>query len=83
MQNQIDLILLDYGMPVVDGPQILEMLRSDTLTANIPVVFLTGIGTKESITRAMSLKPQGYILKTASKEELLKSLETIFEKLYT
>ena len=83
MQNQIDLILLDYDMPVVDGPQILEMLRSDTLTANIPVVFLTGIGTKESITRAMSLKPQGYILKTASKEELLKSLETIFEKLYT
>ena len=42
MQNQIDLILLDYDMPVVDGPQILEMLRSDTLTANIPVVFLTG-----------------------------------------
>ncbi len=83
MQNQIDLILLDYSMPVVDGPQILEMLRSDTLTANIPVVFLTGIGTKDSITRAMSLKPQGYILKTASKEELLKSLETIFEKLYS
>ncbi len=83
MQNQIDLILLDYSMPVVDGPQILEMLRSDTLTANIPVVFLTGIGTKESITRAMSLKPQGYILKSASKEELLKSLETIFEKLYS
>lgn len=83
MQNQIDLILLDYGMPVVDGPQILEMLRSDTLTANIPVVFLTGRGTKESIERAMSLKPQGYILKTATKEELLKSLETIFEKMYT
>ncbi len=82
MQNQIDLVLLDYAMPVVDGPQILEMLRSDTITANIPVVFLTGVGTKESITRAMSLKPQGYILKTATKEELLKSLETIFEKLY-
>ena len=81
-KNQIDLILLDYNMPVVDGPQILEMLRSDTLTANIPVVFLTGIGTKDSISRAMSLKPQGYILKSATKEELLKSLETIFEKLY-
>ncbi len=81
-KNQIDLILLDYNMPVVDGPQILEMLRSDTLTANIPVVFLTGIGTKDSISRAMSLKPQGYILKSATKEELLKSLETIFEKMY-
>ncbi len=82
MKNQIDLILLDYEMPVADGPQILEMLKSDTLTANIPVVFLTGIGTKDSISRAMSLKPQGYILKSATKEELLKSLETIFEKMY-
>ena len=79
-RNKIDLILLDYEMPVVDGPKILEMLRADEETKDIPVIFLTGIGTKESIARVMGLKPQGYILKTASREELISDLIAFFDK---
>ncbi len=72
--EQVDLILLDYEMPVVDGPQVLQMLRQEPATAHIPVVFLTGIGTRESVARVMSLKPDGYILKSATREELLNFL---------
>ncbi|MCR5279908.1 MAG: response regulator [Lachnospiraceae bacterium] len=78
--NQVDLILLDYEMPVVDGPKILEMLRMHPNTSSIPVIFLTGIGTKESIARVMGLKPQGYILKSTTREDLLKNLNAFFEK---
>jgi CheY-like chemotaxis protein len=69
-----DLILLDYEMPVVDGPQVLQMLRQEPSTAKIPIVFLTGIGTKEAVERVMSLKPDGYILKSTTKDNLLKYL---------
>ncbi|MCR4792916.1 MAG: response regulator [Lachnospiraceae bacterium] len=69
--EQVDLILLDYEMPVVDGPQVLQMLRQEPATANIPVVFLTGIGTKEAVSRVMALKPTGYILKSTTREGLL------------
>lgn len=79
-KNQTDLILLDYEMPVVDGPKILEMLRMHPDTSSIPVIFLTGIGTKESIARVMNLKPQGYILKTTTNEELNKTLGEFFSK---
>ena len=72
--EKVDLILLDYEMPVVDGPQVLQMLRQDTATKDIPVIFLTGNGTKEAVSRVMALKPSGYILKTASRNELLKVL---------
>lgn len=78
--NKVDLILLDYEMPVVDGPKILEMLRMHSDTSSIPVIFLTGIGTKESIARVMGLKPQGYILKSATREDLLKTLDSFFEE---
>ena len=78
--NKVDLILLDYEMPVIDGPKILEMLRMHKETSSIPVIFLTGIGTKESIARVMGLKPQGYILKTTTKQELLATLKSFFEK---
>ncbi len=70
----VDLILLDYEMPVVDGPQVLQMLRQEPLTASIPVVFLTGVGTRESVARVMALKPEGYILKSTTRDDLLKFL---------
>ena len=71
LKTKVDLILLDYEMPVVDGPQVLEMLRSEEATAHIPVIFLTGIGTKEAVSRVMALKPDGYILKTTPRKDLL------------
>ncbi len=75
LKRPVDLILLDYEMPVVDGPQVLQMLRQEPATENIPVIFLTGVGTKEAVERVMALKPDGYILKSASREDLLKYLK--------
>ncbi len=69
--KQVDMILLDYEMPVVDGPQVLQMLRQEPATQDIPVVFLTGVGTKEAVSRVMQLKPEGYILKSTSKDDLV------------
>lgn len=77
-KNTTDLILLDYEMPMVDGPQVLEMLRSERDTASIPVIFLTGNSKKESIERVLSLKPQGYLLKTATRRTLLDTIGAFF-----
>ena len=73
--SKVDLILLDYEMPVIDGPQVLQMLRSEEATAHIPVIFLTGVGTKEAVSRVMSLKPDGYLLKTTSRADILSFLK--------
>ncbi len=74
-KNKVDIILLDYEMPVVDGPQVFQMLRQDDVTKDIPVIFLTGVSTKEGVQRVMELKPDGYILKSTSKEDLMAYLE--------
>lgn len=76
--NKPDLILLDHEMPVTTGPQVLEMIRSENSTSSIPVFFLTGKGDKESVTRVLALKPEGYILKTVDKEKLLKQIDDFF-----
>ena len=76
----VDLILLDYEMPIVDGPQVFQMLRSEPSTAHIPVVFLTGVGTREGVTRVMSLHPDGYILKSTSRDDLIESVEKTLKK---
>ncbi len=41
-ENQVDLVLLDLRMPVMDGFEVLRILKKDSKTSNIPVIFLTG-----------------------------------------
>lgn len=77
-KNKVDLILLDHEMPVTSGPQVLEMLRSDSETCNIPVIFLTGKGDKESVMAVVALRPDGYLLKGIQKEELLEKIQEFF-----
>ena len=73
--KQTDLILLDYEMPVENGQQILENLRKNHQIDGIPVLFLTGITDRDMIRKALSLKPQGYLLKPIDKEKLLGTIE--------
>lgn len=78
--NQPDLILLDYEMPVCDGRQTLEMLRSEKQFENIPVIFLTGRRDPESMIKVMPLKPAGYLLKNSKPDEIKKEIDTFFAK---
>ncbi len=77
--NNVDLILLDYEMPITSGPQVLEMLRTDRELCNIPIIFLTGKSDKDSVMAVLALRPDGYILKTIEKDELLLKLDNFFD----
>ena len=79
-KNHADLILLDYEMPITSGPQVLEMIRSEAQTSEIPVMFLTGKNDKESIMKVLSLKPVDYLLKTIDKASLKEKLDSFFIK---
>lgn len=78
--NRPNLILLDYEMPICDGRQTLEMIRGEKSTADIPVMFLTGKGDRESVKKVMSLKPAGYLLKTMPEEDIKKAVDGFFAK---
>ena len=74
-----DLILLDHDMPITSGPQVMEMIRSDSDPAEIPIIFLTGKADRESVMKVMQLKPQGYLLKSESKDKILENIGNFFE----
>lgn len=77
--NHADLILLDYEMPVTSGPQVLEMIRSQDTLADIPVIFLTAVGDKESIMKVLALKPADYLLKTIDRKGLHDKIDNFFQ----
>ena len=75
-----DLILLDYDMPITPGPQVLEMIRSESKVDSIPVIFLTGKDDQESVMKVLALKPDGYLLKNMERGRLLAAVDDFFEK---
>lgn len=77
--NRPDLVMLDYDMPICDGSQVLEMIRSEEEFADIPVIFLTGRVDKESVKKVVALKPAGYLSKTLPPAEIKKGVDGYFK----
>jgi two-component system, cell cycle response regulator len=66
-----DLILLDIKMPGMDGYEICQLLKSDPLTAQIPVIFISALGDPFDKIRAFDVGGQDYITKPFAVEEVI------------
>ena len=63
---QPDLILLDVTMPNMDGYEVCELLKSNPLTASIPIIFVTGLEAEEDEERGFLIGAVDYITKPFS-----------------
>jgi DNA-binding response OmpR family regulator len=59
-----DIILLDILMPKMDGFAVLEHLKEDNNTKNIPVILLTNLGQKDDVERGLAEGAVDYLIKT-------------------
>lgn len=78
--NSVDLVVLDYEMPEMNGPNMLRRMRMDDSLKDIPVMFLTAKDDKESVMDAIDCKPCGYLLKTQSPDEIRAGIMNFFSK---
>lgn len=68
--EQPDLLLLDVRMPILDGFQVCQRLKSDPATRDIPIFMLTGVGDVDDRVRGLSLGAEDYLTKPYNFEEL-------------
>jgi len=73
------LILSDLMMPVMDGYQLLEKLKSDDATRHIPVVMLTARAEVQDKLKALRIGVDDYLLKPFDEEELLARIENLLK----
>ncbi|MBF0590180.1 MAG: diguanylate cyclase [Magnetococcales bacterium] len=66
-----DLILLDIMMPEMNGYEVCEHLKSDPLTANIPVIFISALSQVGDESKGLSLGAIDYISKPFTPELVL------------
>ncbi|MGD1950721.1 MAG: EAL domain-containing protein [Leptolyngbyaceae cyanobacterium] len=68
---QPDLILLDIKMPGMDGYEVCRLLKSNPITQEIPVIFLSALDQTNDKVKAFGLGGVDYIPKPFQAEELL------------
>lgn len=71
MKEPPDLVLTDVTMPVMDGWQLLRLLRARDKTKSVPVVFLTTLDSDADRIKGYELGIDDFIAKPSAAEELL------------
>lgn len=77
-QEKPDLILLDIQMPQKDGIETLREMRAMPDRADIPVIMLTGVESKDMVLESAKLGVCDYLLKPFASLELLKRVHRVF-----
>ncbi len=74
-----DLIILDIAMPAIDGFEVFAMLRSDSETQDIPVIFVTSLNDGDDMARAMSMGAADYITKPFRADDVLERIANVLK----
>lgn len=79
-KENVDLIILDLGLPAGDGLFVLENLKASFYTLHIPILILTAKQEKELEKKACKMGVVGYLYKPFDPEELLNCIKKIFNE---
>ena len=76
-----DLVMLDWMMPVIDGPTLFKQMKARPDTSALPVVFITAKAAQRDLDELTSLGAAGTISKPFSPKDLPDQLRAIWTKL--
>ncbi len=74
--SKVDLILLDVDMPGKSGVAVCRIIKTNPLTKDIPVIFVTSRAEREDIVNGFEAGGQDYIVKPFIRAELLARVRT-------
>ena len=72
-----DVIVMNLGLPRVDGWEATRRVKSDYRTAHIPIVACSGHAFGNSVERALDAGCDGYVVKPCSSEELVREIRQV------
>ncbi|TNG02787.1 MAG: response regulator [Gammaproteobacteria bacterium] len=73
--NPPSLILLDIMMPEMDGYEVLQQLKADEQTQNIPVIFVTAMESSDDKAKGLALGAVDYLAKPISPETVIETVK--------
>ena len=80
LAHQPDLVILDIVMPDLDGGEAASLISNNPRTAGIPIVFLTGILTKDEESYAGTTGRRHVLAKPVTRENLLEMINKVLSE---
>jgi adenylate cyclase len=81
-RREIDLVLLDIFMPNMNGYEVLDSIKGDSKTADIPVIMISAHDKLESVIRCIEAGALDYITKPVEETFLLARVQSTLERKY-
>jgi CheY-like chemotaxis protein len=79
--EEFSLILLDIFLPGINGFEVLEKLKNNPKTKDIPVIMLTNLDTKEDREKSKKLGAESFLVKMLTDpKDIFNSVEEVFAK---
>ena len=75
-KNSVDIVLLDINMPNMNGIETLKKMKQ--MQPEIKIIMLTVYDTREYLIETLNLGANGYMLKDAETDSLIKAIETVY-----
>ncbi|MDD5718004.1 MAG: response regulator [Sulfuricurvum sp.] len=72
-QNPIDVIFLDWNMPIMGGEEFIDIVRASPHYRKIRIIMATTEGGKEDVVKMIKKGVNGYLLKPFKETEVLKT----------
>lgn len=76
----VDLILLDYDMPMISGIQTLDEIKKHHRLKNVPVVFMIGVYSPNIMNEVVQKGATDCLVKTSTKEDIILTLERVIDE---
>jgi len=78
--SRFDLAIFDLCMPHVDGLQLIERVRTSSAYRNLPIILCTGVNDRDTVTRAVKLSLQHYMVKPYKPAAMREKIETVISR---
>ena len=75
--NSVDLMLVDWNMPVMDGLEFVRAVRKDQSYDEVPVMMVTTEDGMDKIVEALEAGANEYVMKPFTSETIIEKLEIL------
>lgn len=79
-QGLPDLIIMDYMMPFIDGPEVCRQLQANQKTRHIPVIMVTAVADVKEKVHMLEIGAEDYLVKPFDLDELVARVKAVLRR---
>ena len=82
-KNEINIMFLDWNMPIMTGEELIDKMREDKRLNKVRIIMATTEDGKDSVVKMAKKGVNGYLIKPFEPEAVMKAFNTVYSRIRT